>query len=389
MNEVTERYEKTMTTYADYAAGAPIREEALEVYSKFAREQFANASAHHPMAYAAKLELERCHQRAAKVLGVDAREVVFTSGGTEADVLALHGVMTASERTELVVSAIEHHAVLHEADRWQGAGKTVHSAPVNSDGVIDLEALRGLVGEKTALVSVMFANNETGVIQPVKQVADIAHAAGAMFHTDAVQALGKMDVKPNEIGADLLSLASAKFAGPKGVGLLFNRMTNRIAPLIVGGAQEWNLRAGTENTSGIAAMVTAMELADAEQSCWTEVARLRDLLEERLVAGLGESVVLHGKGASRLPNISSVSFKNIEGQALGIELGEQGFSVGLGSACAPGETDPSHVLAAMGVNWEDAQGVVRFSFGPDITEAEIVKLADLCVANYKALCGLG
>ncbi|MDC1143096.1 cysteine desulfurase family protein, partial [Planctomycetota bacterium] len=358
-----------MTTYADYAGGAPMRDEALEVYAKFAREQFANASAHHPMAYVAKRELEKCHKAAAEVLGVDAREIIFTSGGTEADVLALHGVMTASPKSELVVSAIEHHAVLHEADRWKAAGKVVHEAPVNADGVIDLEALRGLVNENTALVSVMYANNETGVIQPVKKVAEIAHAVGALFHCDAVQALGKMPVKPHEIGADLLSLASAKFAGPKGVGLLFNRMTNRIAPLIVGGAQEGNLRAGTENLSGIAAMVKAMQLADSEQSKWANVGQLRDRLESLLAEGLSDSIFLHGQNVARLANISSVSFRNIEGQALGIELGEQGFSVGLGSACAPGETDPSHVLAAMGVNWEDAQGVVRFSFGPTITEA--------------------
>lgn len=366
-----------------------MREEALAVYIKFAREQFANASAHHPMAYAARLELDRAHKHAADVLGADAREIIFTSGGTEADILAIHGVMTLSDRDEIVVSAIEHHAVLHEAQRWQANGKKLHIAPVTADGVIDLEALKTLVNERTALVSIMLANNETGVIQPVKEVAEIVHAAGALYHCDAVQAIGKMDVRPHQLGADMLTLAGAKIAGPKGTGLLFNRMTNRIAPLLVGGAQEWNLRAGTENTSGIAALVAALELANAEQERWVEVKRLRDLLETLLVEGLGDGVAVHGQNSERLPNISSVSFKSIEGQALGIELGEQGFSVGLGSACAPGETDPSHVLAAMGVNWEDAQGVVRFSFGPEITEAEIVKLADLCVANYRALSGLG
>ncbi|MCF6228750.1 MAG: cysteine desulfurase [Planctomycetes bacterium] len=378
-----------MTTYCDYAAGAPMRDEAIEIYTTVAREQFANASAHHPMAYAARLELDKYHAKAAKVLGADAREIIFTSGGTEADLLAIHGVMSLSDRDEIVVSAIEHHAVLHEAERWQARGKKLHIAPVTADGVIDLEALKALVNENTALVSVMLANNETGVIQPVKKVAEIAHVVGAIYHCDAVQAIGKMDVPPHEIGADLLTLASAKFAGPKGVGLLFNRMTNRITPLMVGGAQEWNLRAGTENTSGIAAMVKALELANSEQDRWVEVEKVRNLLESHLEKGLGDDVIIHGSNVARLPNISRVSFKNIEGQALGIELGEQGFSVGLGSACAPGETDPSHVLAAMGVNWEDAQGVVRFSFGPEITEGEIVRLAELCVANYKALRGLG
>jgi cysteine desulfurase len=261
---------------------------------------------------------------------------------------------------------------------------------VDRAGVIDLEALRGIVGERTALVSVMYANNETGVVQPVQQVAEIAHAAGAKYHCDAVQAFGKLAVKPKEIGADLLTIAGAKFGAPKGTGVLYNEMTNRIAPMIVGGPQEWGFRAGTEDLSGMAALATAMELAEAQrESAWPGVAKLRDGLEQSLLDGLGDDIRINGRGAPRLPNISNISFLHIEGQAMAIELGEQGYCVGLGSACAPGETDPSHVLAAMGLSWEDAIGCIRVSFGPDITPEQVDRLAQLCVANYHKLRGLG
>jgi cysteine desulfurase len=224
----------------------------------------------------------------------------------------------------------------------------------------------------------------------VQEIAKLAHAAGAKYHCDAVQAFWKLPINPKQIGADLLSLAGAKFGGPKGTGLLYNEMTNRIDPVIVGGPQEWGYRAGTEDMSGMAAMATAMELAEVErETVWTRVGKIRDDMEARIVAGLGERVRINGGKAPRLPNISNISFLEIEGQALAIELGEQGYCVGLGSACAPGETDPSHVLAAMGVSWEDAIGCIRVSFGPDITAEQANRLGDLCVANYRHLKGLG
>lgn len=378
--------------YCDYAAGAPCRPEVAAEWAAYAAHEFANPGAHHPLAYLARRRLMEAHERAANVLGVDPREIVFTSGGTESDLLALRGVMkaTGQGRNELVVSGIEHHAVLLEAQRLEAEGAVVHYAPVSRDGVVDVQALRHMVGPRTALVSVMYANNETGVIQPVKQIAEIAHAAGARFHCDAVQAFGKVELKPREIGCDLMSLASAKFGGPKGMGLLYNQMNSRIVPVIVGGPQEWGLRAGTEDLPGMAAMAKAMEVAESERAgAWPNVARVRDALEQRLVAGLGENVRLNGNKAPRLPNISNISFLHIEGQAMAIELGEQGFCVGLGSACAPGETDPSHVLAAMGLSWEDAIGCIRVSFGPEITKQQGERLADLCIANYRNLRGLG
>jgi cysteine desulfurase len=378
--------------YCDHAAGGTCRPEAIAAYAEYSESQFANPGAHHPMAYVAKRHLYELHERAAAVLGVDPREVIFTSGGTESDALAVHGVMrnAGPERNELVVSGIEHHAVLLEAQRLEQQGVPVHYVPVTPQGVLDVDALRAVVGPRTALVSVMYANNETGVIQPVREIAEVAHEAGAVFHCDAVQAFGKLEVKPREIGADLLSLAGAKFGGPKGTGLLYNRMTNRIAPMMVGGPQEWGLRPGTEDLPGMAGMVTAMELAEAERGrVWQVVEQVRDELEDALVAGLGERVRINGRGAPRLPNISNISFLDIEGQAMAIELGEQGYCVGLGSACAPGETDPSHVLAAMGVSWEDAIGCIRVSFGPDITPEQGQRLAALCVANYERLRELG
>jgi len=378
--------------YCDYAAGAPCRREALGEIEKYALEQYSNPGAHHPLAYIAKHKLEELHQRAGKCIGADPREIIFTSGGTEGDALALRGVLanTTGERRGLVVSKIEHHAVLLEAERLEKEGVPVAYAPVKPDGVLDLDALRGLVSDETALVSVMYANNETGVLQPVGEVAKIAHDAGAKFHCDAVQAYGKLPLHPKEFGADLMTLASAKFGGPKGMGLVYNDMTNRIAPLIVGGPQEWGFRAGTEDLPGMAGMTKAMELAEAErESVWARVGEIRDRMEQRILNGLEGHVRINGRGASRLPNISNISFLEIEGQALAIELGEQGYCVGLGSACAPGETDPSHVLAAMGLSWEDAIGCIRVSFGPDVTQEQADRLADLCVANYKALRGLG
>ncbi|MBE7492849.1 MAG: cysteine desulfurase [Planctomycetes bacterium] len=378
--------------YCDHAAGAPCRPEARAEWAAYATHEYANPGAHHPLAYLARRKLIELHERAAGVLGVDPREIVFTSGGTESDLLALRGVMKSAlqGRNELVVSGIEHHAVLLEAQRLESEGTVVHYAPVTRDGVVDLDALKALVGPRTALVSVMYANNETGVVQPVRQVAEIARRAGARYHCDAVQAFGKVELKPRELGCDLMSLAGAKFGGPKGTGLLYNQMNSRLVPVIVGGPQEWGLRAGTEDLPGMAAMTVAMELAERERSgLWERVAAIRDALERRLVEGLGANVRLNGAGAPRLPNISNISFLHIEGQAMAIELGEQGFCVGLGSACAPGETDPSHVLAAMGLSWEDAIGCIRVSFGPDITEAQARRLGDLCIANYRNLRGLG
>jgi cysteine desulfurase len=378
--------------YCDYAAGSPCRREVLDVFNEYALNQYANPGAHHPQAYIAKKHLYELHERMGRVIGADPREVIFTSGGTESDILALRGVMERAKapRTELVISAIEHHAVLLEAQRMEKAGTKVHYVPVSTDGVLKLDALREAVSERTALVSVMYANNETGVIQPVHEVAKIAHAAGAKYHCDAVQAFWKVQLKPKEIGADLMTLAGAKFGAPKGTGLLYNEMTNRIDPVIIGGPQEWGYRAGTEDLSGMAALARAMELAEAErESVWPRVAKTRDRMEERIQAGLGKHVRFNGRGAPRLPNISNISFLEIEGQALAIQLGEAGYCVGLGSACAPGETDPSHVLAAMGLSWEDAIGCIRVSFGPDITQDQADRLADLCVANYKHLKGLG
>lgn len=379
--------------YLDYAAGGPARPEVVEIMGNYARSHFANPGAHHPMAYEAKHLLEDWRRRAADLLGANPREIVFCAGGTESDGLALRGVMQAAGRAgrnELVVSAIEHHAVLLEAERLAAEGFVVHFAPVTPDGVVDLSALRGLVNERTALVSVMFANNETGVIQPAREVADIAHGAGARFHCDAVQAFGKIDVRPATIGADLLSLSGQKFSGPKGVGLLYREMTGRLSPVVVGGPQEWGLRAGTENLPGIAGLVTAMELAEAERNTvWPRVETLRDGFEKRLRERAGDRIVIHGAKAQRLPNFSNVSFRGVEGQAMAIELGERGYSVGLGSACAPGETDPSHVLRAMGVNFEDALACLRFSFGPDIQEQQLADLATLCAAVHDSLAGLG
>jgi cysteine desulfurase len=351
--------------YADHAATTPTRPEVVAAMLPYFGEADFNPSSVHAEGRRAKATLDAARARVARTLGALAREVVFTGGGSEAITLAIAGAARAlrGKRRHLVASTIEHHAVLHAIDALRDDGFDVTLLPVDPDGRVDPGELAESLRDGTALVSVMLANNEIGTIQPIAELAALAHARGALFHTDAVQALGRIPVDVRSLGIDLLSLASHKFYGPKGVGMLFVRTGTPLAPLVVGGGQESGLRAGTENVAGIVGFAAALELAVAELD--GEAARLRelrDMFEDGVLAAIPD-VRINGRSASRLPNISSLAVAGIDAQALLVRLDLEGVAVSLGSACAAGSSEPSHVITALGAPEWARRGTIRFSFG--------------------------
>jgi cysteine desulfurase len=312
----------------------------------------------------------------AKLIGAAPSEVVFTGSGTEADNTAVRGLALASaSRRKLVVSAIEHHAVIGAAHALaKEGGFAVDVVRARSDGVVDLEELSARVDERTALVAVMLANNETGAIQPVAEAARIAHERGASFHCDGVQAAGKVPIDVRALGADTLAISAHKLYGPQGVGALFVRRGTAMRALLHGGSQERNRRAGTENVAGIAGFGRAAEIADAEREPEAvRLANLRDLLETRLLAVPG---ALRNGDGPRVPNTTNVSFEGTEAESLVMALDLMGIAVSTGAACAAGAVEPSHVLRGMGLPLARIQGSLRFSLGRGTTEAAVSRAAD-------------
>lgn len=360
--------------YLDYAATTPVRPEVREAMLPFFEARFGNPSSLHRWGREARVALEEARSRLAKVLGATASEVLFTRGGTEADNLALAGRARALPGAAVVCSAIEHQAVLATTRALERTGTALHLLPVDGNGVVRLEALDILLKERPAVVSVMWANNEMGAIQPVAQLAERCRAAGVAFHTDAVQALGKLPVRVDEVPVDLLSVSAHKLGGPKGVGALFVRKGTPLEPLLYGGGQERKLRPGTEDVAGAVALAVAAELATQERD--SEMRRL-EALRDRLETGLRERVpelVVNAAGAQRLPTISNVSVPGADSEALLLTLDLEGIAASSGSACASGAVEPSHVLSAMGVPPEVAGPSVRFSLGRGTTEEEIERV---------------
>jgi cysteine desulfurase len=315
----------------------------------------------------------------AALIGAAPAEVVFTGSGTEADNLALRGVAAAARapRRKVLYSAVEHHAIVHTARALAEEGVPVETIRVTPDGLLDLADLRQKVDETTALVAVMLANNETGLLQPLGEVVRVCHERGALVHCDAVQAAGKVPVDVRTLGVDLLALSAHKIYGPQGVGALYVRRGTRMKPLLRGGAQERNRRAGTENVAGIVGLGRAAALAAAELAAEApRVSALRDRLEARLLDIPGAR--RNGEGP-RVPNTANVSFERVEAESLLLALDLQGLAVSTGAACAAGAMEPSHVLRAMGLSPERVQGSVRFSLGRTTT-AEQVDRAALLVA---------
>jgi cysteine desulfurase len=366
--------------YLDHNATTPLDPRVLQAMLPVLSEGWGNASSLHWFGQRARAAIDQARGEVAALIAAAPAEIVFTGGGTEADNLALRGVAAAARepRRKVLFSAVEHHAIVHTARALGEEGVPVQPVRVDADGRVDLDDLRAKLDETTALVAVMLANNETGVIQPVAEAVRLAHEKGALVHCDAVQAAGKIPVDVRELGVDLLALSAHKIYGPQGVGALFVRRGSRLKPLLRGGAQERNRRAGTENVAGIVGLGRAAALAGADLAAeGRRVAALRDRLEARLLALPGAQ---RNGGGPRVPNTANVSFERTEAESLLLALDLEGLAVSTGAACAAGALEPSHVLRAMGLPPERVQGSVRFSLGRGNREADVERAADLVAA---------
>jgi len=354
--------------YLDHAATTTIRPEAVAAFVRGLEEANANASGTHGAARAAKNALEAARERAAELLGADRPdEIVFTSGGTEADNLAVIGTMTASNRQSMVTSDIEHKAVTESAAYLKGMGNRWSIVGCDHNGVVDPGEVGAAVDGGVALVSVMAANNEVGTLQPITEIAEAARFAsrGVLVHTDAVQAFVGGNVTVQSTGVDLLSLAAHKFGGPKGIGLLYVRSGVRLDPILRGGGQEAGRRSGTANVPGVLGMVAAMEAAVRERDRFLSVVGSeRDAFEAELTARI-PSLSITALGARRMPHFSHIRFPGTSAETLLIRLDQSDIHAAAGSACQSGAVEPSHVLLAMGMDQREASECVRFTFGWD------------------------
>ncbi|NLF38595.1 cysteine desulfurase NifS [bacterium] len=364
--------------YADNNATTRVAPEVVHEMLPFCTEQYGNPSSMYAFAQAPAKAMDTARERVAALVGAERPdEIIFTSCGTESDNAAVFGTLAAlPDKKHVVLSSVEHPAVYNLAETLQHRGCRTTMLRVDSQGIVDLDQLANSIWDDTALVSVMWANNETGVVSPVKEIAAICRAKGVAFHTDAVQAVGKLPVNVREAGAQLLSLSGHKIHAPKGVGALYIKRGTRFRPFFVGGHQEHGRRAGTENVPGIVALGKACELAAAYlQDEVTRVRALRDRLEREILARVPDSF-LNGGGADRTPNTTSISFEYIEGEAILLYMSDAGICASSGSACTSGSLEPSHVLRAMGVPIELAHSAVRFSLSRYNTDADVDYIID-------------
>jgi cysteine desulfurase len=394
------------SVYLDHAATTGVLPEVLDAMVPYYTEKYGNPSSVHAWGRAAHQGMEGARRQVASVLGCRPREIVFTSGGTESDNLAMKGVAWAFRRTKderrrtnddgaspangpghIIISAIEHHAIIHSAEELEHFGFEVTTVPVDRYGIVDPAEVARAMRPDTVLVSIMYANNEIGTIQPVRAIADIAHRGGAYFHTDAVQGGAYLPLKVDELGVDLLSLSAHKFYGPKGVGILYVRNGTNIVPIQHGGSQESRRRASTENVPGIVGLGAA--LARAHANLEVEGAYVRGL-RDRLITGIQERIPgshLMGHETERLPNNANFCIEGIEAETLLLKLDMRGIGASSGAACASGSTEPSHVLRALGVPRDLAEGSLRLTLGLDNTAEDIEYTLDVlesCVAELRA-----
>ena len=358
--------------YMDYAATTYVKPEVLQAMTPFFTEQFGNASSIHSFGRETRTAVEKARAQVAAAIGAQEKEIFFTSGGTEADNWAIRGTAALSKRGKhIITSAVEHHAVLHTCKQLEKEGFEVTYLPVDEKGFIRLDDLRAAIRPDTALISIMFANNEIGTIQPVEEIGKIAHENGIPFHTDAVQAAGHEPIDVDRLGIDLLSMSAHKFYGPKGVGALYIRRGTRVQNLLQGGAQERGRRPGTDNTPAIVGMGAAIELAvkNMEQT-HARLSRLRDRMLSEIPAAIPYTR-LNGPVENRLANNVNFSFSFIEGEALLLSLDLKGIAASSGSACTSGSLDPSHVLLAIGLPHETAHGSLRLTIGDATTDEDV------------------
>jgi cysteine desulfurase len=356
--------------YLDNNATTPVLTEVLEAMRPYFGERFGNASSIHHHGQETRAAVERARDAVARLLGCRVAEVVFTSGGTEGDNLAIVGLTSAGDH--VVTSSIEHHAVLLTCKHLEENGCEVTYVPVDGRGLVDPDDVRRALRSNTKLISIMMANNETGVLQPVEEIGKIAAEADVYFHTDAVQAAGKVPIDVKRIACDALSISGHKMHAPQGVGALYVRRGTHLQPLFFGGRHERSRRAGTENVPGIVGLGKAAELAmqGFEHSDDKKMSTLRDRLQRGILAQAEEAGV-NGEGAPRVPNTSNIYFDHIEGEAMVISLDLKGLAVSTGAACSSGAIEPSHVLVAMGLRADRARASIRFSLGKQSTEEEV------------------
>ena len=366
--------------YLDHSATTPVRPEVLEAMLPFLREHHGNAGSLHRFGRNCRRAVETAREQVAALINAEPREILFTSGGTESDNLAIRGIVEATDRKaiRLVTTAVEHHAVLHVCESLARANRVdLQVAGVDQEGLVDPDAVEALLGDETVLVSVMHANNETGVVQPLERIGALCRERGIPFHSDTVQSAGKLPLDVRKLPLDLAAISGHKLYGPKGIGALFVRSGTGIEPQAVGGAQERGRRAGTENVAGIVGLGRACELLSGElQSTSKQMEVLRDRLQEGALATVPDAGI-NGSTAHRLPNSLNMAFNDLDGERMMFALDQEGIAVSTGSACTAGSLDPSHVLLAMGQSHEHASSAIRFSLGRDNTEEEIDRVISL------------
>jgi cysteine desulfurase len=356
--------------YLDNNSTTPVLPEVLDAMRPYFEEHFGNASSIHHHGQETRAAVERARDSVAALLGCSAAEIVFTSGGTEADNLAIAGL--AEPGDHIITSCIEHHAVLHACKHLEETGCEVNYLPVDGRSVVDPDDVRRALRPDTKLISVMLANNETGILQPVEEIGKIAAEADACFHTDAVQAAAKIPIDVRKIGCDAMSISGHKMHAPQGVGALYVRKGTRLRPLFFGGRHERSRRAGTENVPGIVALGRAADLAlqSFERGDDRKMSALRDRLQQGILAQV-EDAGVNGQGAPRVPNTCNIYFDQIDGEAMVISLDLKGLAVSTGAACSSGAIEPSHVLIAMGLPADRARASIRFSLGKQNTGEDI------------------
>ncbi len=372
--------------YLDNNATTAVAPEVLEEMAPYLRDLYGNPSSMHTFGGQVRRKIEEARARVAALIGADPDEIVFTSCGTESDNTAvMSAVETYPHRRHVVTTRVEHPAVLNFARHLARKGFRVTYLPVDSLGRLDMDALSGALDDETAVVSIMYANNETGVIFPIRRIGGLLRERGILFHTDAVQAVGKVPINVKDLPVDMLSLSGHKLHAPKGVGALYVRKGTRFHPYIIGGHQERGRRAGTENVASIIGLGKACELAmQALERESSYVGTLRDRLEQALLR-LCPDAMVNGDTGNRLPNTTNISFQYVEGEAILLRLDEHGICASSGSACTSGSLQPSHVLRAMGVPFTAIHGSVRFSLSRYNTEAEIERVIEIVPAVIKEL----
>lgn len=369
--------------YADHAATTPLQQEVLEAMLPWLGASFGNASSLYKEGREARKAVENARRGVAALLHADRNEIFFTSGGTEGDNMVLRGVVQATGRRHIIISAIEHHAILHTADVLEHEGCAVTRIQPDKNGHISPADVEAAIREDTALISVMTANNELGTIQPIREIGAIARAHGVLLHTDAVQAAGHIPLDVTALGVDFLTLSAHKFGGPKGIGVIYVKRGAACAPFMTGGAQEHGVRAGTENVAGIVGLERALALSCEEMEA--EAIRLTTLRQRLTEAVLQIPHVRENGAEPRLPGIANFSFTAIEGEYIAMMLDNAGIAVSPGSACASGSEEPSHVLSAIGLDRATAKGGLRISLGRGSTEEEIDRIAAALVTAAEKL----